>query len=740
MGTVESTLTDEGYSETAVREYNSPPNKRQRPFHTVSTLQGVIVGLPSTGKNSLLQRLKGRDPFKKNKGIMNDDDPNSNKITVPYHAPGETFGEKLQLRVEISSSFEEKQQPDFYVVMINPRHDPKSLKSYLMKLLSMLMTTTDTKDNTNKTKVKSSVCILINFRDEQDKDVSQVRVSEKDIKIWIKDSKKERSSSVPSFKNFPIIETSVVSMRNCYGLLALHRFIYRSYLSRKQLLLEEELSQIRKELKKSQPMASKNQTYEQFLELLKKSSSDDEKIEDEVTKKNNGKDSTNEKFSRPLQPVAAPLSKARTAYGFPIKKTTNKALDIKQSLDDFFADTDVEDNNTTHTNISNNDDDDDDFYYNEDGKRMGTKVNQTASNWPSASGNKKTSRKKQPLLRGPGQKRTGSFVEGGETKNSNVVKRSIMGNSSTSSVTLTTAPIVKSSLELPDAKKVLNNKSTVVASDGWSDDDDLDISEEHNQEGSSSKLIESKEDEMKDGWVDDDDLSLDDDKLSKDILPKTNNDQEEYGWRDNLDVNNTGKKGISAKPIVTPPVDDGWGDDDELDLDDDGDENSGFSTTNHVKSSQEILNSDDDDDDDFMIGDTSNNFIDGGGSLLSKSNQLSSFNTAMTTTTNSQNNEKDNEKLSSTTTITEVTSSPQQEQGLSVAALSAIQAAQEQAQMMLGKQKNTQLDKHQVVMMNMQLFDKNMDSSSSQTGNNQKYKKKKKKRSSSRKEKKTKAT
>ena len=141
-------------------------SRRSRPPVNVATLHGIVCGLPSSGKRSLLRRLEGKDPFQ-------DAENRSSRITVPYHAPGKTWGERIQLLVEIPSNFEK--EPDFCVLLLNPRHDPKNLKPYTLKLLSMLL----------ERKMRPiSVCILINFRDQQEKSPPP-RLSEEDIKAWI---------------------------------------------------------------------------------------------------------------------------------------------------------------------------------------------------------------------------------------------------------------------------------------------------------------------------------------------------------------------------------------------------------------------------------------------------------------------------------------------------------------------------------------------------------------------------
>jgi len=375
MGTTESIFTEnEGENDSApannVQDDSSDKFKRstgkvqslrrRARAQNVSSLHGIVIGLPSTGKKSLLQRLAGRDPFSQEAQGEKD----CKRIVIPYKAPGGTSGERIQLSVEVSSTFEEL--PDFYVAMINPRHDPRSLKPYLMKLLKMLIKAGSSK--------ALSVCILINFRDEYES--RPVRVSEVDVKEWIIEER-EQSSSVM----IPLIETGVVSMKNCYGLLTLHHFIYRAFLYRKQRFLEGELRKVSAEMDKSQKLPT--QTYEEFLDILNGSTGEEEK---KIKSKKQFDETVSSKiFPKKSQPETLQASDSTQKSGQEIESVNknrqiysfNKPpthVNTKVSLDEFFADDDDDDIDNSNITLPSHQESrrekQDDFYYDEDGERM----------------------------------------------------------------------------------------------------------------------------------------------------------------------------------------------------------------------------------------------------------------------------------------------------------------------------------------------------------------------------------
>jgi len=379
MGTTESILTveDDGEYDSAAKNNgieNSPEKvqrstgngqrRRIRPQH-VSTLHGVVIGLPLTGKKSLLQRLVGRDPFSQ-EGQGNND---CEHITIPYKAPGETWGERIQLTVEVSSSFDKL--PNFYVAMINPRHDPRTLKPYLMKLLAMLI-----KEGGSKA---LSICILVNFRDEHES--RPVRVSEADIKEWIKDAMEQSPSDTA-----PLIETGVISLKNCYGLITLHHFIYRAFLYRKQRLLEYKLQKVAAEVGKSQKLPT--QTYEEFLCIL--NGGKDKKQAALSIEKQVNEDVSSIPSPEKILPSVPPASEHNPKSEQKVEKSEQKVtqarrevysfnkpptgVNTKISLDDFFADDDDDDDGggtMLNSHQANLEDKEDDFYYGEDGQRIG---------------------------------------------------------------------------------------------------------------------------------------------------------------------------------------------------------------------------------------------------------------------------------------------------------------------------------------------------------------------------------
>lgn len=485
------------------------PLRRRSRAQNVSSLHGIVIGLPSTGKKSLLQRLAGRDPF----SLEAQGDKDCKRIVIPYKAPGGTSGERIQLSVEVSSTFEKL--PDFYVAMINPRHDPRSLKPYLMKLLKMLIKAGNSK--------ALSVCILINFRDEHES--RPVRVSEVDIKEWIIEVKEQSSSMM-----IPLIETGVVSMKNCYGLLTLHHFIYRAFLYRKQRFLEGELQKVSTEMDKSQKLPT--QTYKEFLHILNGSKGEEE---EKIKSKNQFDETVSSKIPpKKLQPETLQASDSTQKSGQKIK-SINKNRQIHSfnkpptnvntnvSLDEFFADDDDDDNGniTLPSHQESRRENQDDFYYDEDGERMSTSDREESEDEELSSLPKQT-RLKQSVLEEATEVKKETVLPAGveeEYRVEDLEKKS-------QSIELKKA----SSKEQICKEKGEEGCTGDGGDDGRRDDDDGAIertskSESNEYENISEdprSTVESvipQTEDAGDGWRDDD-LSLDDDEHSEGRVSK----------------------------------------------------------------------------------------------------------------------------------------------------------------------------------------------------------------------------
>jgi hypothetical protein len=322
------------------------------------TYRGIILGLPSSGKRTLLKRLEGKDPFHGpscNNSIDDEDKRfNDNKrtrrILVPYNAPGPTWGERIQLQVEIRGDVPD--DLDFGIIMLNPDQDPDQLKIYLLRILSFLLT-----------RQFISICILLNFRDKQ----STPQVSEEDVKMWIQDVPMTNLSGSSTY--IGLHKTIVTSLKNCYGLASLHTFIYQSYLSRKQQRLEAQLKEVEKA---SQMIDNINEdvSYEDFVVLLNRSSSNDPLTKSEIP------------IESSKNPALTPIPRRTFHQNLKINSQQNskifssKRLGNVQTLEEFFADDDDTDEicasqgiGKSSSQTSDDDEDEDDFYYDDMGRR-----------------------------------------------------------------------------------------------------------------------------------------------------------------------------------------------------------------------------------------------------------------------------------------------------------------------------------------------------------------------------------
>jgi hypothetical protein len=152
MGTTESIFADgEGHTVNAQQEEQGPPPRRRpsgagrtrraspppsSPTRTELRLMGVILGRAKVGKRTLLQRLEGKDPFAECGAT-----PRSRSETlVPYRAPGVAW-DRIQLHVQTSrGSLEYADMAlDFFVLLIDPRHDGNETERYLTETLHSIL-------------------------------------------------------------------------------------------------------------------------------------------------------------------------------------------------------------------------------------------------------------------------------------------------------------------------------------------------------------------------------------------------------------------------------------------------------------------------------------------------------------------------------------------------------------------------------------------------------------------------
>jgi hypothetical protein len=346
-----------------------------------------VLGLTGSGKRTLLQRLEGKDPFAAtgpDGSNEQHDDDDTRGITVPYQPPQNvTVWDRIQLHVALKPS--KDVTSDFSVILINPRHDAKSLQPYISRLVSMLIQQRER----NK---PLCLCFLLNFRDLQGDRYARIQCDT--VEKWAFEIVRHHHLN----ENQVILQCTTTSLKNCYGLSTLHHFIYRSYLVHKETELEERLREVQRSLKESHEVPS--MAYEAFLKVVAQKSkgnlSDKEgsntegssheqihEIREKDLRENKSNSVNDEKRNQNLDSTRQQLSTDSR------QKTRNEPESLRsilpkthgdpKNLDAFFADDDDEEEGivtpvTSHHSRdrilnSSDSDEDDDFFYDEGGHR-----------------------------------------------------------------------------------------------------------------------------------------------------------------------------------------------------------------------------------------------------------------------------------------------------------------------------------------------------------------------------------
>lgn len=225
-------------------------------------LKGHILGLPESGKRTLLARLQGKDPFRPSA----DDAPVLEGVQhlLPYQAPSDQPSwDRIQLVVHCAEDFVQAEPLDFAVVLVNPQHKRKKVKRYLVerlqRLLHMLGYRMD--GSTEAYPLRPfCLCVLLNFRDLS---LAKTHVEESNVTMWTMEVLQDYSSLDPQRL---VLQCGRTSLLNCYGLSLLHHFIYQSYLFHRQFQLESELLQVRQTQQHTK--APPVQDYDEFLAIL----------------------------------------------------------------------------------------------------------------------------------------------------------------------------------------------------------------------------------------------------------------------------------------------------------------------------------------------------------------------------------------------------------------------------------------------------------------------------------------
>lgn len=258
--------------------------QQQQPITTAVRMSGLVLGMSQSGKQTLLARLEGKDPFADQ---SLDDYSQRAEATVPYRPPPQKrVWDRIQLQVQVSRSVggvngaaassgaaNRQRVVDFAVLLINPTHDPARIRNYLEDTIADLLrlqgyrsdedddgasgkdsnsraadANDPNKSGTSSSKRRATspgarpnpfcLCILLNFRDRMSPGVKWLEQS--DVQAFTMDV-------LQSFSLEPdriVLQCGHTSLYDCYGLDLLHHFIYQAYLQRKRTNLENFLHQI----------------------------------------------------------------------------------------------------------------------------------------------------------------------------------------------------------------------------------------------------------------------------------------------------------------------------------------------------------------------------------------------------------------------------------------------------------------------------------------------------------------
>lgn len=376
---------------------------RPRPGGTndlpLQTLHGSILGLPSSGKNTLLERLKGKDPFE-NPEAREKTDPTENDpkavTVVPYQAPSNSaVWDRLQIKVQASSEISLEGKNDFAVVLINPHQEPNRIQSYLVEVITRLL------DN-QQSNSALCMCFLVNFRDLNTK--KNRGIQEGDVKQCVHAILQQLAEQLPTADQL-LLEFGSTSLCNCYGLATLHHFIYAAYLRSKRNELEYQLHLVQTEV--SKPHQAPRIKYKEFLKMVKEStpaSSERQPGQPEALPSDTAIDRQGINGHQDDETVGAEANTnnlqqiRRKVVGNDMTREKPEAISTpsvpqtyetaKLALEDFLASDDEEDVAMNRKggrpgSIYDDEEDDDDFFYNEAGERCSLRNGKPASAQPS---------------------------------------------------------------------------------------------------------------------------------------------------------------------------------------------------------------------------------------------------------------------------------------------------------------------------------------------------------------------
>ena len=295
-----STISHPQQKQALQQPTKSAPVRRQSFFQ----LNGIVLGMSKSGKRTLLQRLEGKEPDFLDTAANRQNDDNEAVVVVnaPYqpslHLPKFNQNETIQLHVQAmkkisSHKHQEKDSNDmnteknddfhFYVILINPRHDRTKVRKYITKRfhdilrLQGYMKNNDTMDAPSPMTASGSgrpfcVSLLRNFCDRiqnipPESIDSIIQIS--DLTMWTMEVLGEYPEMMENVRIPPLLQCIDTSLLNCYGLSALHHFIYQSYVQNKQYIVQKELFQIEEAISMSRQEATSFVVpYDEYIENI----------------------------------------------------------------------------------------------------------------------------------------------------------------------------------------------------------------------------------------------------------------------------------------------------------------------------------------------------------------------------------------------------------------------------------------------------------------------------------------
>lgn len=344
--------------------------KGRNPPPPILKLSGLLLGLPGTGKQTLLQRLEGKDPFAASSAKTR-----SNRTVAPYQVPsGKARWERLQLQINsFSAPMSEYEATDFCVILIDPRNDHSVTREFITTAIETLLKTT--RDEETGLTLPLCLCLLLNFRDLQGKE-DERWLDESDVKTWTMEALHACPNLEPSRL---VLQCGASSLLNCYGLALLHHFIYQAYLQRKQNEIERLLRTVQDA--QIDVRSTTLQSYEDYLSVANGGQLPSSRQQQEHDVSQPGKPSGMGESTSERGPKGEDCStgRRRVVANNPSRPSpaapSRFAAISKDALEEFLASDDDEDAQLPvgkADNIASSDlDDEDGFYLDEDGRHLG---------------------------------------------------------------------------------------------------------------------------------------------------------------------------------------------------------------------------------------------------------------------------------------------------------------------------------------------------------------------------------